>query len=104
MDSPSARWTNENYEKLTGAIGVFLKASAPKLRTWKGRTMTTKRDWTEHDASVPFKCPVMFRLNGTNRARRKPHSIVEPQLRQTANDNRPQPGDATAPESPTARR
>lgn len=37
---------------------------------------TTKRDWSAHDASVPFRCPVMARLNGTNRRNRRPHTIA----------------------------
>lgn len=51
-------------------------------------TTRRRRDWTEHDASVPFRCPVLFRLNGTNRVGRRPHSSVEPQRLQAANDNR----------------
>ena len=59
---------------------------------WKEHHMTTtnrrrKRDWSEHDAQIPFRCPVMVRRNGTNKAGRRPHSLMEPQRLQAANDN-----------------
>ncbi len=53
-------------------------------------TTKTKRDWREHDAAIPFRCPKLARANGTNRAGRKPHPLVAPQLPLAANDNRPQ--------------
>ena len=51
--------------------------------------MTTprKRDWTAHDAAIPFKCPKLARANGTNPMGRRPHSTLDSQLRQAANDN-----------------
>lgn len=47
--------------------------------------------WAEHDAKIPFRDDRLARMNGTNRAGRRPHSLVEPQLlRRPANDNHPQ--------------
>lgn len=51
-------------------------------------TTTRRRDWREHDASVPFRCPILAKLNGTNPMGRRPHSLVEPQRLQAANDNK----------------
>lgn len=49
------------------------------------------RRWAEHDAKIPYRDERLVRLNGTNRAGRRPHSLVEPQLlRRPANDNHPQ--------------
>lgn len=49
------------------------------------------RRWAEHDAKIPYRDDRLARLNGTNRAGRRPHSLVEPQLlRRPANDNHPQ--------------
>ena len=60
-------------------------------------TATTRRDWSEHDAQIPFRCPVMFRRNGTNKAGRRPHSLMEPQRLQAANDNRVATGEVDDP-------
>lgn len=43
--------------------------------------------WAEHDARVPYRDERLFRMNGTNPAGRRPHSLVEPQLLRPANDN-----------------
>lgn len=48
-----------------------------------------KRDWTAHDAAIPFHDDRLARLNGTNMAGRRPHSLVEPQRLRPANDNAP---------------
>lgn len=53
-------------------------------------TTTTKRDWTEHDAKIPYRDLRMWLLNGTNRAGRRPHSLDEPERpirMEAANDN-----------------
>lgn len=53
-------------------------------------TIATRRArrWAEHDARVPYRDERLFRMNGTNPAGRRPHSLVEPQLlRRPANDN-----------------
>ncbi len=61
-------------------------------------TDTTRRRaerWAEPAAKIPYKDDRLVRLNGTNRAGRRPHSLVEPQLlRQPANDNREVASDA----------
>ncbi len=49
--------------------------------------------WAEHDAKIPYRDERLVRLNGTNRAGRRPHSLVEPQrlpatVLLAANDNR----------------
>lgn len=53
-----------------------------------------RRDWSAHDAKVPYHDERLARMNGTNRAGRRPHAFIEPQLRPltalvAANDNRP---------------
>ena len=50
--------------------------------------------WAEHDARVPFFDERAARMNGTNRAGRRPHSLVQPQRKPVyaliaANDNEP---------------
>jgi len=52
-------------------------------------TTTRRRDWTDHDAAIPFRDPRLAKLNGTNPMGRRPHSMMEPQRLQAANDNRP---------------
>lgn len=50
-------------------------------------TRRHRRDWRAHDAKIPFRDPVMFKLNGTNPMGRRPHSMMEPQRLTAANDN-----------------
>jgi len=57
-----------------------------------------KRDWREHDAAVHFRDPRLIRLNGTNRAGRRPHTLTEPTLRLAANDNVPADDDRSTAE------
>lgn len=45
------------------------------------------RRWADIDAKVPFRDERLARMNGTNPAGRRPHSLVEPQLLRPANDN-----------------
>lgn len=45
-----------------------------------------KRDWTAHDASIPFRDDRLAKLNGTNPARRRPRSI-DATREAAANDN-----------------
>jgi len=50
------------------------------------------RRWADHDASIPYKDERLVRLNGTNRAGRRPHSFIETQrlpatVLLAANDN-----------------
>lgn len=52
------------------------------------------RRWAEHDAKVPYRDEQLVRLNGTNRAGRRPHALMEPQLLRPANDNREADSDA----------
>lgn len=57
-------------------------------------TATGQRDWTEHDAKIPYRDIRMWLLNGTNRAGRRPHSLDEPERpirMEAANDNRREP-------------
>lgn len=45
--------------------------------------------WAEHDAAIPYRDERLVRLNGTNKAGRRPHSLMEPQLlRRPDNDNK----------------
>jgi hypothetical protein len=51
-----------------------------------------KRDWTAHDAAIPYRDERRARRNGTNPAGRRPHALVEPERRPVyallaANDN-----------------
>lgn len=55
--------------------------------------------WREHDAAIPYKDERLVRLNGTNRAGRRPHSFMEPQSKPVyallaANDNQRAADDA----------
>lgn len=52
-------------------------------------TIATRRaaKWAEHDAKIPYRDERLVRLNGTNRAGRRPHALMEPQLLRPANDN-----------------
>lgn len=52
------------------------------------------RRWADIDAKVPFRDERLARMNGTNPAGRRPHSLVEPQLLRPANDNREEASDA----------
>jgi hypothetical protein len=50
------------------------------------------RDWTAHDARVPYRDERRARMNGTNPAGRRPHALVEPERKpvfalMAANDN-----------------
>jgi len=59
-------------------------------------TIATRRArrWAGHDASIPYKDERLVRLNGTNRAGRRPHALMEPQLLRPANDNAEERRDA----------
>lgn len=57
---------------------------------------TRKRDWTAHDAAIPFRCPQLIKRNGTNRAGRRPHPIGAIQ-EAAANDNAPVEAGRVAP-------
>jgi hypothetical protein len=56
------------------------------------------RDWTAHDALVPYRDERLARRNGTNRTGRRPHALIEPErlrLPRADNDNR-QPDEEAA--------
>jgi hypothetical protein len=51
-----------------------------------------KRDWTQHDAAIPFRDDRLIRLNGASPTGRRPHLLVEPERKPlyvllAANDN-----------------
>lgn len=53
--------------------------------------------WAEHDSRIPYFDDRLARLNGTNRAGRRPHSFLEPTRKSVlamigANDNHPAGG------------
>jgi hypothetical protein len=60
-----------------------------------------KRAWADHDAAIPFRDPRLAKLNGTNMAGRRPHSLVDPQRLRAANDNHVDEGAPPKP-APTA--
>lgn len=57
------------------------------------------RRWAEHDAKIPYRDERLVRLNGTNKAGRRPHSFIETQRKPVFalladNDNREASSDA----------